>query len=387
MVRIDAFIFGYRRITVSADMVSEVTSRFIRAGIISAFNNDGTITIRERDGQRVRAALSGIPYEESETLGLYGAYKRIKHKKAIICAALLSALITLIASGTIWDIRVEGNENLTDAKIIHELSGCGFSIGNLWHFSDRSEAESEFLRKVPEISWININRRGMVAYVSVIERNADKAPVEEDASGYANIVAAYDCIIEEITVISGTAVVKPGDVVKKGDLLISGVLPIESGGGFCYADGRVVGRMSDCVSAEVEREYEKRSVKKRKLCDLNINFFDFSINIFKLYGNSPDGCDIIENVKVFSLFGEKRLPFSISSSYVIEYDVLQQSYTDEQLVGIARDRLNVKMLACLSDADLLKIKTAGEYTDTGYLMKSDIVFCREIGEVSEFSME
>lgn len=387
MVRIDALIFGYRRITVNADMISEVTSRFIRAGIISVFNNDGTITIRERDSKRLKSALSGIPYEESETLGLYGAYKRIKHKKAIFCAVFLSILITLIASGTIWDIRVEGNENLTDAKIIHELSGCGFTVGDLWYLSDRSEAESEFLRKVPEVSWININRRGMVAYVSVIERNADKAPVEEDISGYANIVAAYDCIIEEITVISGTAVVKPGDVVKKGDLLISGVLPIESGGGFCYADGRVVGRMSECVSVEVAREYEKRSVKKRKLCDLNINFFNFSINIFKLYGNSPEGCDIIENVKVFSLFGEKRLPFSIISSYVIEYDAFPKSYTDEQIVCIASDRLNVKTLARLSDADLLKIKTAGEYTDTGYLMKSDIVFCKEIGEVSEFVLE
>ena len=387
MVRIDAIIFGYRRISVSADMISEVTSRFIRAGIICNFGSDGTIIIRERDSSRLKSVLSGISYTESETLGFYGAYKRIKHKRAIILAVIVSLVITLITSNVVWDIRILGNEKLTDAKIIHELSECGFEVGDTWLFLSRSEAESEFLSKVPEVSWININRRGTVAYVSVIEKNDTDTQEKENVDGYANIVAACDCVIEEITVTSGTAVVKRGDVVKKGDILICGVMPIESGGGFCRADGKIIGRVSECISENVKREYEKRSVRNRKLCDLNINFFNFSINIFKLYGNSTDGCDIIENVKVFSLLGEKKLPFSISTRYAVEYDVSPESYTDEQIVCIASDRLNIKTLALLSGADLLKIKTSGEFTDTGYTMQSDIVFCRDVGLKSEFTVE
>ena len=73
MVRIDALIFGYRKIGVMADMISEVTSRFIRAGIISSFDGEGKIIVRERDIVRVRELLSGIHFEESEALGIVGA--------------------------------------------------------------------------------------------------------------------------------------------------------------------------------------------------------------------------------------------------------------------------------------------------------------------------
>ena len=83
--------------------------------------------------------------------------------------------------------------------------------------------------------------------------------------------------------------------------------------------------MSDTVTVEVDREYEKKIRSGERLCDITVNFFDFSLNIFKIYGNSGKGCDIIENVKVFSLLGEKRLPFSVSTKHLAEYDVTRES--------------------------------------------------------------
>lgn len=387
MVRIDALLFGYRKIRVSEDMLSEATSRLIRGGIISSLDADGRIIVRERDLETVKKALLGIELEVSEPLGILGAYRRLKHKKAIAISAFFGALLLIFASSLVWDIRIDGNETLTDAELAATLEECGFSVGDLWFGSDRGRVESEVLERLDEISWININRRGTVAYVSVIEKKQSGDLKEEEKEGYANLVASCDCIIEEITVSSGTAVVKPGDVVKKGDVLILGITPIESGGGLCYADGRVIGRMSEEVTVRVDREYEKRSLRRKRLCDLNINFFNFSINIFKLYGNSVDGCDIIKNVKVFSLFGEKRLPISVSSSYALEYDVRAECYDDLQLAKIASERLSVKMLAALSDADLIKIRTDGEYTDNGYVMRSDIVITREVSEALPLTLD
>ncbi|MBE6533050.1 MAG: hypothetical protein E7676_06090 [Ruminococcaceae bacterium] len=382
MVRIDAIIFGYRKISVSPDMISVVSSRFIRAGIISSIDGDGKIIVRERDIKKAREILSGISFEESKMLGLLGAIKRLKHKKAILISSLIGAIIVFLASSLVWDIRIDGNDSLTDAQITEALSESNFSVGDVWLLCDRSRIESDFLRNLSEISWININKRGTVAYVSVMEKNSQNDTENEHPEGYANLVASCDCIIEEITVISGTPQVKAGDVVKKGDVLILGLKPIESGGGLCYAEGRVIGRMSEEVSVEVEREHEVRRVERKKLSEININFFNFSINIFKLYGNSVNGCDIIKNIKVFSLFGEKRLPFSISTSYVLEYDSTPESYDDTQIVKIASERLSVKMLSLLSDADLVKIKTDGRYTDKGYQMRSQILLTREVAEAS-----
>ena len=75
-----------------------------------------------------------------------------------------------------------------------------------------------------------------------------------------------------------------------------------------------------------------------------VNFFNFSINIFKLYGNSPSECDIIENVKVYSLFGIKKIPISVRTKYIIEYSKDMGSYTDTELVQIASDRLSAAVL-------------------------------------------
>jgi hypothetical protein len=92
-------------------------------------------------------------------------------------------------------------------------------------------------------------------------------------------------------------------------------------------------------------------------------------------------------VKVFSLFGEKRLPISVSSSYALEYNVSRECYDDLQLAKIASERLSVKMLTALSDADLIKIRTDGEYTDNGYVMRSDIVITREVSEALPLTLD
>jgi hypothetical protein len=91
MVRIDAFLFGYRKIRVSEDMLSEATSRLIRRGIISSLDADGRIVIRERDLDTVKKALLDIELEVSEPLGILGAYRRLKHKKAIVISAFFGA--------------------------------------------------------------------------------------------------------------------------------------------------------------------------------------------------------------------------------------------------------------------------------------------------------
>ena len=159
---------------------------------------------------------------------------------------------------------MEGNESVTDGEIILALAEEGFEIGDFWFNIDKGEIETSFLLNNKKISWININRRGSVAYVKVIESDVNHS-APDDRTGYSNIVASSDCVIEEITVKQGTAMVKPGDVVKKGDILVAGVMPSESGGGFCYADASVIGRVSDTVSVQIDRKTEKITQNNKKL--------------------------------------------------------------------------------------------------------------------------
>ncbi len=379
MVRIDCLIFGYRRLKINPEDLSEFTSLMIRASIFSSINNSGEIIVRERELVKIIGILKGrIEFVCSEPLGLYGRWIRFEHKRSAVAAMIISALILVLLSGIVWDIRISGNEELGDEEIIEMLDNSGFGIGNFWGLVNRVEIESDMLCEENKIAWININRRGTVAYVRVIESKSDEQE-DTDAKGYGNIVASCDCVIEEVTVKRGIPVVKPGDVVKKGDLLVVGALPAELGGGLCYADATVIGRVYDEISVGIERNYEKKLFVDRKLAKITLNFFDFSINIFKIYGNLTNDCDIIEDEIEYSHLDRVKFPFSITVSYIPIFKAEEASYTDSEMLKLASDRLNQQTNDRLSGADLLKIRTDGELTDKGYVIRSELVLLCEVG--------
>ena len=381
MVKIDCLIFGYRKLKIAPEDISLLTSIFIRSSVFSTINNDGTITVRERDFLRIKNILSGrIEFSYSEPLGLYGKWLRCRNKSAIIIGLVISLIISVLLSTIVWDVRVSGNENLSCEEVVDDLSECGFGIGDVWLLKDLSKIETMLLSKNEGIAWVNINRRGVVAYVRVIESNGDGNKREDAKVEYSNIVASVDCVIEEITVKSGVAVVKPGDVVKKGDLLVAGLLPSEFGGGFCHAEASVIGRVSDKVSVEMERNYQKNTYVGRKTHSIDIIFFDFSVNIFKIYGNLTKECDIIENVISYTHLDKHKLPFYIIVRYIPQFESTLAEYTDTEIAKLASDRLNLLIEKRLKGCDLLKIKTEGDFTEQGYKISSDLIFLSEVGE-------
>ncbi len=381
MVRVNFLIFGYRSLCVSPEDINSVVTKLLGRGICASVDSSGKIFISEKSYPEAKKLLDGkIEYSASETLGLLGYIKRINCKGGLIAGGIISVFLWLFLGNLVWDIRIDGNSGISDSEIRATLSECGLDIGKSWFLIDRSDIETEFLQSSEKLAWININRRGTVAYIEVIEAEQHYSEDLDIKNKYANIVASESCVIEEISVKRGVAMVKAGDAVKAGDILISGVT--ESG--FCLAEGSVVGRLSDTLAVDVSRSYEKRSEIGTELVEYKINIFNFPVNILKRYGNSYSDCDIIENVKVFSLFGGAPLPISVTQKTAVCYKTEKAEYSDEELVSLASVRLRSLILSALCSSDLLKIKTSGEYTEDGYTMKSEIVYLAEIGKTLEF---
>lgn len=373
-------------VTVDTSDLDRAVNLLLKNRISSTISNDGRLIVRERDFVSLHNALDGnINYEASETMGIYGKILKLENKIALAVSLIVVFGLCVLSQNVIWDVRIDGNENISDSEIILELKNCGLSVGDLWRTVDRSFVEAEILAAYPKIAWININRRGSVAYVDIIEKEGAFFLPKE--SRCTNIVASEDCIIEEITVKSGVAMVKVGDVVKKGDLLISGVIPFEMGGGFCTAQGEVKGRVADRVEVVVRRSENIKKVKQKKLSSLKLNLFDFSINIFKIYGNLDNECDIIEEKETISLLGNKNLPFSITKEYLLEYDIFEKVYSDDEITALAGKRLTSLLFSRLLNADLVKIKNLGEFTESGYRTYSDFIFCADVGISLEYQIE
>ena len=385
MVRIDLFLLGYRRAVFPEENAKAVANILLRHGIGAKIENNRMVYLKASDCKRLQMQLSALGVKLGELCGLPQLLGTIVRKKGVIFALIPLFIILLFSSDLVWDVRIESDETVASEAVIDELRALGLHIGARWSKIDCGKTEGELLLSSDSVSWVSINRRGGVAYVRVAPKIS-----REDTEGegfYSNVVAKYDCIIEEITVISGYAAVSVGDAVSCGDLLISGVIPESAGGGFCHAEGIVRGRVTREYSSEVKRNEPVREGGSPQLSELSVQIFDFSINIFKKYGNIQQGCDIIKDIEDFIVFGDCKLPLSLVKKYSVEYTERAADYSDDELVKIATSRLMSVVRSEVYSSDVVAIRTEGGFTDNGYMAKARLTVIADVGSDLAFDAE
>ena len=382
MANLDETVFGYYRGRVEPADNTRLINALLKLGICSEITPSGDFSLRKRDKQRFTSYAKGrLRFEIGEPRGLYGFILRSRYRYGAFLAILLSVIFYVFSAGMVWDIRVSGNENMSDYSIEQSLNEHGLKIGSRWSKLNKTRVENDLLKSNSDIAWISVNRRGTVAYVEVIE-SENVGHKEATEYPFSNIVADRDGVIEEITVERGVATVKPGDVVKKGDILISGVVENERGVSFCSAAGTVKATSVATVSAETGAEAVIKSPKNRRLTELRVIIFNFSINIFKNYRNCENGCDIIEENRKIALFGKYRLPIRFEKAYSVSYEEVRYTRSPDEMSEVAKRELDSKIYSMFKDADIVKLRTAGELKDGVYRLSSRVVYSTDIGKSS-----
>lgn len=384
---IDLYIFGYRLISCDEPMLPRLVNAFLNIGINARHIGGCTYAIRESDFKSFRAYAGGrVRYTASEPEGAPRLLSYLKENIHTVIALLFGIFLSLFLSRVVWDVRVTGNERLGTDEIVGMLEDVGVGVGSFWAITDTERAEADLLLMSEELAWVQINRRGTVLYVEVREREGGKDGISAPTYASSNIVASRSGVIEEITVKSGFAVVKAGDVVKEGDLLIMGVQSGVGGSEFVRAEGRVIARSVGEISATANRKEEKESLGEQRQTSLTLRLFGLSLNIFKNYGNSPDRCVIIDDEEDCLLLGKYKLPISLRREYALEILNEQVTHTDSELPELASARLTERIGELLGESDLIKIRTEGEYTDDGYVLRADYVYSAEIGREVEIDL-
>ncbi len=378
-------LFGYRKISFeSAADLSVAIASLLRAGVSAESDGNGNLYIRERDYLK---NADNILWQKSksisEPLGLTSLIGRISKRRATLVAVIISLLLTIASPSVVWDVRVSGNERLSDDDVASALAPLGLTVGALWSRVDRSVVETALLDACPEISWVNINRRGGVAYVEIME--AALPPKSDTDEGYCNVVASVDCVISEISVTSGYAAVSVGQAVRAGEVLISGVLPDEAGGGFCRASGSVKGIVDDEITVSVSRFYTQKDYSEGIKSALTVKIFNFSINIFKIYGNYGQKYDIIKDNQNCRLFGKYDIPISTETEYTLPYTENVISRSDTELTTYASESMRQALLLRTESAELCRASSNGEFTADGYLMQTKLTVIEEVGKISVFA--
>lgn len=384
MIRIDYFLFGYVTFSIPKESISVFAARLMRYGLSAKISSDGIFNVAYSKKRQFSELLADIEYTVSEPKGLFGEIYKLKNRYGIIAAVVLSLFLLFFSRTLVWDVRIDGISEEDKEELVSVLADSGLSVGSYWKGVRKAEVEARALLSSDDVAWLNINRRGTVAYVTAVPKTVVNT---DDKTGvYCNIVAERDCVIEKITVKRGVALVKVGETVKAGDVLISGVIPTELGGGVCYAEGSVFGRFSEAVAQFSPSSVTEKVYSRQAVAGVSVRIFKKDINIFKSYGNLSGSCDIIEKKKQLTLFGV-ALPISVFTAERAEYSERELSVDEGALVKETAEKLSVAIARRTADLELISIKTSGEFKDDGYLMRAELIVSGEVAKVQEFYRE
>jgi sporulation protein YqfD len=172
------------------------------------------------DALRFLCQKRGDQIRSIKQASLLWQIRELRHRPVLIAGLSLLLILSLWLPGKILFVQVEGNVSVPTRMILESAGESGITFGASRRDVRSEQVKNSLLQALPALSWAGVNTYGCTAVISVRER--------EDASGtirpneVSSIVASMDGIVEEMTVIKGTGICKPGQAVKSGQVLISG---------------------------------------------------------------------------------------------------------------------------------------------------------------------
>ena len=153
--------------------------------------------------------------------------RRLRRRVALLVTAVSCFALLAASSLFAWDIRVEGNEQVSTGEILRALAGCGVEPGAFWPGWSSDEIRNSVILDIPELAWLGVSVDSSRAVIRVRERT--EAPELVNSEGMGSVTARTTGIIDSMRVYQGAPLVTVGDAVVAGETLVSGEMPSEVG--------------------------------------------------------------------------------------------------------------------------------------------------------------
>lgn len=330
----------------------------------------------EKEGIALRVCgRGGIPW----------LWSRYRSRLGLLIGFLTVAFLFFLSRGVIWSIRIEGNERLSDTRILALLAENGVEVGAPLREVNVDFVEGNILLAEKDISWIALNVKGTTVGVEI--RESERGTAKE--GGAANLVALCDGQIERIEVYDGNVTVKTGDIVRRGELLASGVYDTPMGSSLRYtrAYGEVFARTVHEYSVEIPFLHEKKVYTGREWSEKTLKFFAKSIKVFTNTGKAPPSCDIIYYNNDMSFFGGESLPVGIHTVRYREYAMEQVTLSAQAAAEHAFERLEQELSVLSERAELLEKVFSFELTEEAYLLHCRVTCMENIAVTQEIEID
>lgn len=335
------FLRGYVRLRITGAAPERCINRFTQCGLRfwGLCREDAlhyTLCAYEKDVPALRRqALRCMA--NAEILARFGFRQRyggLKRRPVLLLGMLLALVATFVLQEFVWVMDVQGAEALHDEEILRALETLDIRPGTWGPDIDQQLTKHQMLSMLPKLSWLAVNRSGGILHVLVTERMTPQA--QTPPYRVANIVAARDGVLTQVSVLEGMKLCAVGQVVSKGQLLVSGYEDYGLMVRAVCANAEIYARTwhsGTVVTPEIEyvKEYTGREWTQRTLI-----LGRKRINLSGNSGISLPNCDKMISEKKLSLPGGETFRVILETATYREYRLTPRAVQAEHAGELLR---------------------------------------------------
>lgn len=318
--RVVSYFLGTLRLKISGEYCERFLN-ILAANSISFWNpyvkkSDFFITILRKDIKKIRILRrnTGIRIKITKRHGFPLLVNKYKYRYGLMLGALLFLLVLNFLESRMWNIKVSGNEKVSEAQIIEFLDENNVNYGEMVKKIDTDILKQKLILSFDNIAWASFNKQGSVLEVNITEFES----INEINSPY-NIVSDSDGVIKQIDVSKGSVNVKIGDTVFKNQILVSGIVNYGYGNNFVKPNGKIMAEIKETRNIEVNKVQNriKHTGNTKNKCLIEV----MGLKIPLYFMKEKNKHETISSVRKLKIFGGE-IPIKIYKDkyvYINEY--------------------------------------------------------------------
>ncbi|WP_128896050.1 sporulation protein YqfD [Longirhabdus pacifica] len=331
-------ITGYIEVEISGKLLDVLINECVRSNIsiwnikkIAPDKMRWHMTPSQYKNIRMLLKKTGSRSRIIKRSGLPFTLHKWMRRKFLMVGVALFVLGIYINSAMIWNVEVNGNENIHTDQILEAADELGLHRYQFkFRLDDVNEIAAQLMQMLPDTSWIGVEMKGTKLKIEVVESILKE---QKELKNPRHFVAKHDAVITEIFAERGSPKVRPNMRVKQGDILISGVLGDEENNKIVVAEGKVRGLVWYEYDIAIPLEQKVKTYTGNSDSNKYVRFGDWTL---KIWGFGGDEFKTYESDLEYSTLSWRNysLPFGILNETVRE----SQSTSNKISLEEARER-------------------------------------------------
>ena len=277
-------------------------------------------------------------YKENRNFGFFKLINFFKFRFGILIGALFFVVINIFSSFFIWDIKIYGNSNVTNAEILKVLKNQNISVGSVYKTTNLDSVETALTNNIDSISLCSVIKKG----TSIIVNIKEKLEIDDITSINADndIIATTNLTIIDLNVVSGTALKKAGDSVKAGETIVASYILNSKGEKIsCKANAKIKAKTWHTYSEEYFKVLETKTRTGKVIKNSYLTLFSMK---FQATNNKINFENYEEDTKEIMLTKNNFLPFKyyVSTYYEVVITKTTQNFDKDKQNVIDRCQKN-----------------------------------------------